>query len=115
SWFGERRGPRILLLSTKDEPPADLPGVEIVRVSPLVVVPRFAELKSAIGRLHQVRAVAFASAHAVEHFVGALMSTGRDLRALAPFKLACIGAATARKLEEMHLRADLVGAEGGAA
>jgi uroporphyrinogen III methyltransferase/synthase len=114
SWFEERRGPRILLLSTKDDA-ADVAGVEIVRVSPLVVVPRFAELKSAIGKLHECRAIAFASAHAVEHFVGALLSTGRDLRALASHKLAAVGSATARKLEAMHLRADLVGVEGGAA
>jgi uroporphyrinogen III methyltransferase/synthase len=117
AWFEESRtrGRRILLLSTKDEAPVEIAGVELTRVSPLAIVPRFAELKSALSKLHELRAIAFASAHAVEHFVGALMSTGRDLRALAGIKLACVGAATAHKLERMHLRADLTGHEGGEA
>ena len=116
SWF-ERAQPdqRILLLSTKDDDePLDRPGVEVTRVSPLTVVPHFAVVKAALERLDQVRTIAFASAHSVDAIVGALLATGQDVRRLAGLKLAAVGAASARRLEQMHLRADLVAGAGGA-
>ena len=118
AWFDNRplHGRRILLLSTKDEGEvADAQGAELVRVSPLTVVPRFADVKTALSRLPGWRTIAFASAHAVDAVVGALLASGNDLRALASVKIAAVGAATARHLESMHLRADLTSAAGGAA
>jgi uroporphyrinogen III methyltransferase/synthase len=46
--------------------------------------------------------------------VGALLATGRDLRALAGIRLCAVGEATARRLEASHLRADLIAHGGGA-
>jgi uroporphyrinogen III methyltransferase/synthase len=87
----------------------------VVQVSPLTVVLRFAAVKEALAQLGEVRLVAFASAHAVDAVVGALMAAGHDVRALGGVRLAAVGAATARRLEERQLRADLVSTGGGGA
>jgi uroporphyrinogen III methyltransferase/synthase len=50
----------------------------------------------------------FASANAVERFLAELRARGRDARALAGCKLACVGQATARVLADHGLLADLV-------
>ncbi len=115
SWFERRalHGRRILLLATPgDELPLRSDGAEVVRVSPLQVLPRFADVKSSLVRPAGV--IAFASAHAVDALVGALASTGRDVRALFGVTLAAVGAATARRLADFHLHADLVADGGGA-
>lgn len=113
-WFDRARAPRVLLLSTKDDdaPPRD--DVQVTRVSPLAIVHRFAEVKTALTRLDRYKTIAFASAHAVDALLGALMATGRDLRALAGIRLCAVGEATARRLEASHLRADLTSNAGGA-
>jgi len=110
-WFERRR--RILVLTTKDELVAR-DDVDIVRVSPLTIVPRFADIKSALGRLSHARTIAFASAHAVDAFFGALANAGRDARSLHGVKLAAVGHATAARLAERSLAADFVGDGGGA-
>jgi uroporphyrinogen III methyltransferase/synthase len=111
-WFEARR--RILLLTTKAAP-LGRPDVDVRAVSPLTIVPRFADVKAALGRLDGVRTVAFASAHAVDAVAGALFAAGRDARALAGMQLAAVGAATAERLAARGLRADFVGDAGGAA
>jgi uroporphyrinogen III methyltransferase/synthase len=117
-------GARILLLSTKgltaDERSATddvlAPhGLALVEASPLAVVPRQAELKQVLAdATAPPRAIAFASAHAVDALLGALIAMGRDARALAGMRLAAVGQATARRLAERSLVADLVGDSGGA-
>jgi uroporphyrinogen III methyltransferase/synthase len=115
AWFDRKQPPRMLVLSTKEEGEAAPRGdVEVVRVSPLTVVPRFAEVKAALGNLSRYKTIAFASAHAVDAVIGALLASGRDLRALAGIRLCAVGEATARRLEASHLRADLVAHGGGA-
>jgi uroporphyrinogen III methyltransferase / synthase len=111
SWFERRR--RILLLTTKDELVAR-DDVDVVRVAPLTIVPRFADIKSALGRLSHARTIAFASAHAVDAFFGALANAGRDARSLHGVKLAAVGRATAARLAERSIAADFVGDGGGA-
>lgn len=56
----------------------------------------------------------FASANAVERFFVELRARGRDARALAGCRLACVGQATARALAEHGLLADLVPERGDA-
>jgi uroporphyrinogen III methyltransferase / synthase len=115
SWFEARarHGRRILLLATSDEPlPPRVDGLEVVRVAPLQVLPRFSDVKMSLARPAQV--MAFASAHAVDALVGALRSTGQDVRALFGVKLVAVGEATRRRLAEQNLAADLVGSAGGA-
>jgi uroporphyrinogen III methyltransferase/synthase len=57
----------------------------------------------------------FASANAVERFFAELRERGRDARALAGCKLACVGQATAQALAGQGLLADLVPARSDAA
>ena len=115
-------GRQLLLLATKPLAPEDRAlvddalapsGLTLVEASPLAVVPRQAELKQALAQ--PLRAIAFASAHAVDALLGALAATGRDARALGGVRLAAVGQATARRLAERSLAADLVGDSGGAA
>jgi uroporphyrinogen-III synthase len=54
----------------------------------------------------------FTSANAVARFFDELRGRGRDARALAGARLACVGQATARALEARGLLADLVPARG---
>ncbi len=112
-------GMRVLLLGTRQPTVAQieeyLGGADTLALSPMVVVPCHAALKEAIARLSSVRTIAFASGHAVDAFVAALIDRGLDARALAGLRLAAVGAATAARLAERSLRADLVGEKGGAA
>ena len=110
-WFERRR--RILVLTTKDELVAR-DDIDVVRVAPLTIVPRFADIKSALGRWSHARTIAFASAHAVDAFFGALANAGRDARSLHGVKLAAVGRATAARLAERSIAADFVGDGGGA-
>jgi uroporphyrinogen III methyltransferase/synthase len=111
-WFEQRR--RILLLSTKETEETRLPhDVDVERVSPLQIVPRFAEVKQALAHLDEARTVAFVSAHAVDTFFAALTAADRDARALFGRKLAAVGRATAERLARHGLRADVVGDGGG--
>gem|GEM_PF-3969000 len=112
-------GKRVLLLGTRLPTPSQieecLDGAEVLAVSPMVIVPCHAALKEAVARLSSVRAVAFASAHAVDALLAALADRGLDARALAGLRLAAVGSATAAQLAARSLRADLVGDGGGAA
>ncbi len=111
AWFERRR--RILVLTTKEDVPAR-DDVDVVRVAPLTVVPRFADVKQALGRLSHARTIAFASAHAVDALLSALASADRDVRALFGVKLAAVGKATAARLGERGLAPEFVGEGGGA-
>ncbi len=88
---------------------------EVDWVSPLVVVPRFAEMKRAVGHLAEFRSIALTSAHAVDALIGALRSVGHDVRALFGIRLAAVGEGTADRLARYGLVADVVAAGGGAA
>jgi uroporphyrinogen III methyltransferase/synthase len=62
---------------------------------------------AAIERLGEFDWLVFSSANGVEHFIGRLLETGRDLRALGRLKIAAIGPATGEVLKQFHLHADL--------
>ncbi len=111
AWFERRR--RILVLTTKDDA-IGRDDVDVIRVSPLTIVPRFADVKRAIARLSHAKTIAFASAHAVDAFFGALANAARDARSLHGVTLAAVGRATAARLAERSLAADYVGDGGGA-
>jgi len=51
--------------------------------------------------------VIFTSPNAVEHFFTGYFKQNSDLRDLGPVKIAAVGPATAQKLSDLHLRADL--------
>ena len=49
----------------------------------------------------------FTSPNGVDLFFSELWQAGRDIRALGPVKIAAVGPATAKKIEELHLKVDL--------
>ena len=107
-----RVAPRILLVTTVTPDRRDLAHVDLL--APLVVVPRFAEMKRALLGLGQVRTLALTSGHAVDALVGALLAIGHDVRALFGIRIAVVGEGTAERLLGHGLRADLVAQGGGA-
>ena len=120
AWFDRRplHGRRILLLSTKEEGDCarELDGATLSRVAPLVVMPRYTTLLPVAERLSEFRTIAFASTHAVDALWGALEAQKKDGRAFFAARLATVGDATARRLAEHGLCADLIArGSGGAA
>ena len=65
-------------------------------------------IRHTIERLHDFQWLIWTSANGVTEFFRHLRLAGRDARALAALKLACVGDSTARKLAEFSLHADLV-------
>ncbi len=79
-----------------------LPTVEIAEPAD------WAAVDDALARLGDYQWLVFTSGNGVRSFLGRLLGTGRDLRALGGLKLAAIGPATAEELAGWHLRADVV-------
>jgi len=66
------------------------------------------DLDAALTDLAGFAWIAFTSANAVAYTLGRLRDLGRDVRALAPCRIAAVGAATDRALAAHGLHADLV-------
>ncbi len=121
-WF-ERRplfGKRVLVTRAREQAAgaADLlreHGAEPVVVPTIEIHPPAdrAPLDGALGELRAGRYawVAFTSANGVERTWDALVAAGADARAFGTARLAAIGPATARALEQRGLRADVVAKE----
>ncbi|MCR4412093.1 MAG: uroporphyrinogen-III C-methyltransferase [Thermoguttaceae bacterium] len=117
SWFTQRPlfGQRILVTRPRQqvEAFADLLadyGAEVL-VQPAIEIADphdWTPVDRALGRLDEYDWVVFSSANGVNRFLDRLPRLGRDLRALAPVKLAAIGPGTAEALAAYRLRADLV-------
>lgn len=85
-----------------------------VLLQPAITIDRPDDLRpldAALASLDRYDWLVFSSANGVEAVVRRLDELGRDLRALGPVRLAAIGSATAEKLAEYRLRADLVPGE----
>jgi uroporphyrinogen III methyltransferase/synthase len=83
---------------------------------PMVVpLTRVVPLPAPLERLERFAWVVFTSANAVDRFMAELRTSGRDARALAAARLACVGKATAAALGRHGLTADLVPPHGDAA
>jgi uroporphyrinogen III methyltransferase / synthase len=82
--------------------PHVLPAVEIRPPAAWEPVDR------ALAQLPRYDWLVFTSANGVDAFLGRLLESGRDLRALSSIKLAAIGPKTADALREYHLKPDLV-------
>lgn len=65
-------------------------------------------VQRAVRELHHYDVVAFTSENSVTRFLSAVRSQGRDARAFAHAKLACVGESTARTLLSWGLEADIV-------
>ncbi|MDD6133940.1 MAG: uroporphyrinogen-III C-methyltransferase [Selenomonadaceae bacterium] len=65
-------------------------------------------LDAAIAKLNDYQWLIFTSANGVDYFFARLIKTGKDARALGYAKVAAIGSATAAKLREYGIIADVV-------
>jgi uroporphyrinogen III methyltransferase/synthase len=116
-WFDERPlfGKRILVTRSREQA-GDLCdaltvlGAEPIEAPMIRIVPPDdpAPLLQAAARAGEFDWVIFTSGNAVDAFMDALLTDGRDMRALNGAKLCTVGSATAAKLEAYHLHADLI-------
>jgi len=85
-------------------------GAWVVEVPAIEIAPpdSSAPLDEALDRLESYDWIVFTSVNGVERFVAALDGRGLDLRAMHRARLAAIGPETARSLERLHLRPDVV-------
>jgi uroporphyrinogen III methyltransferase/synthase len=83
---------------------ADILELPALRIEPLDDAP----LRSALGRLHEFGWVIFTSQNAVQISWDALFADGKDTRAFAQSRLACVGSATRDALRARGIAADVV-------
>jgi len=116
SWFTARplHGTRVLVTRTAeqvDSLAAELAelGADVLSHPVIEIAPPedFARLDRAIARSAEFDWIVFSSANGVDAFVGRVCAAGGDVRALGPARLAAIGPATAQRLADYHLRADV--------
>ena len=83
-------------------------GAEVIVQPAIEIQPPndWTAVDAAFDQLNQYDWVVFSSANGVQSFLDRLLSTGRDLRALAPVQLAAIGPGTSAALAEYHLNVD---------
>ena len=88
-------------------------GAECIEVPAIKIVPpeSFAALDDAIARLTSYDWLIFTSVNGVDHFFTRLHQAGLDTRAFGGRKVAAVGAATADRLRQQGIIADLVPAE----
>ncbi len=93
------------MLRARGAEPWIVPTIELVEPSEPEL------LRQAVRELGAYAVVAFTSVNGVERFFEVLRSEGFDARALGANRIAAIGSATARALEERGIRADVVAKE----
>jgi uroporphyrinogen III methyltransferase/synthase len=119
-WFDARPlfGKRILVTRPREQA-AELVelleslGAEAVEAPSIRIVPPedYGQLDEACARVDQFDWIVFASANAVEAFIGRLLASPRDLRALGGVGLCAVGTATGKRLADHGLKVDLTPAE----
>jgi uroporphyrinogen III methyltransferase/synthase len=90
------------LLAERGAEPIEFP---VIRIAP---PDDFGPLDAAIERLGSYDWIIFASPNAADALLTRCLQLGKDVRAWGSARLCAIGPATARRLEEMGLRVDLV-------
>jgi uroporphyrinogen III methyltransferase/synthase len=116
SWFTERPlfGRTVLVTRPAHQAaslvaPLEELGAEVL-IQPAIEIGDPADWKpvdAALNRLRDFDWLVFSSANGVRSLIERLFTSGCDLRALGPLKLAAIGPGTAEELARYHLQADL--------
>ncbi|MCG3176068.1 MAG: Siroheme synthase [Candidatus Omnitrophica bacterium] len=90
-------------------------GAQVVEAPVISIGPpaSYAALDRAIGRLEVYDWIVLTSVHGVRALFERLLCQGRDARALAGRRVACVGPETAAELRRHGIAADLVPAQGG--
>ncbi|EMI57788.1 uroporphyrinogen-III C-methyltransferase [Rhodopirellula sallentina] len=117
AWFSRRplHGQRVLVTRPEGQAdelarPLEDMGATVFRHSVIHIQPPndWSEVDAAIDALSTFSTVIFSSTNAAEFFLNRIFERGFDLRVLAGARIAAVGNATASKLAEYHLRADIV-------
>lgn len=117
SWFERRplHGMRVLVTRPSGQEAEFVRRLELLGATPFhlpVIEIRppddWSLVDRELARLDEYSWIAFTSANGVHRFLGRLLSSDRDLRALGGVKLAAVGPATARALADYRLNADLI-------
>ncbi|MFQ5585493.1 MAG: uroporphyrinogen-III synthase [Thermodesulfobacteriota bacterium] len=101
----EQAGGLSSLLAREGAEPYEFPT--IVTVAPT----SWKELDNAIRRLSRYDWAIFTSVNGVHYFFRRLVDTGKDLRDLKGIKIAAIGPATAKAVEDLGIRVDITPTE----
>lgn len=85
-------------------------GGEVVEFPTIEILPpkSYDPLDRAIHSVEGYQWIIFTSANGVKHFLARLQHLKRDIRILKGIRIAAIGPETAKALEAIHVRADLV-------
>jgi len=85
-------------------------GATVIEMPALEIGPpsSWADLDAAIAQLAEYDWLILTSANAVEYFLERLLHQGKDLRALAPVKIAVVGEKTAQTLKQRGLQPDFI-------
>ena len=94
------------LTAALEELGAEVREVPAIRIAP--PTDGYAAIDAAIGTLMDYQWLVFTSANGVSAFFARLAAAGKDARALGYAQVAAIGTATAAKLREYGIRADVV-------
>lgn len=94
------------LTAALEELGAEVREVPAIRIAP--PADGYAAIDAAIGTLMDYQWLVFTSANGVSAFFARLAAAGKDARALGYAQVAAIGTATAAKLREYGIRADVV-------
>ena len=116
-WFDTRPlfGKRVLVTRPRDQAHElvarlEAAGADVVEAPMIRIAPPDdpAPLSEACAQANTFDWIVFSSVNAVEAFMTALLAEGRDVRALGRSKLAVVGPATAARLADYRLRADVM-------
>lgn len=120
AWFDRRPlfGRRVLVTRAREQASSltgalEALGAECIEAPAITIVPpeSYEPLDAAIASLGSYDWLVFTSVNGVDHFLARLQAAGLDSRALGGRKLAAIGVATAARLRQAGLIADIVPAE----
>jgi uroporphyrinogen III methyltransferase/synthase len=73
--------------------------------------PDWSPVDAALGKIGEYDWVVFTSANGVDYFLGRVLESAGDVRALSPVKIAALGSGTVARLADYHLRADMAPAK----
>ncbi|MCC7417611.1 MAG: uroporphyrinogen-III C-methyltransferase [Acidobacteria bacterium] len=116
-WFDVRPlfGKRVLVTRARDQAAGfvqaiEAAGGEAIEAPMIRILPpdEYGPLDEACARAGSFEWIVFASRNAVDAFLERLLASPQDVRALAGVRLCAVGAATAARLAERGLKADLV-------
>jgi len=116
SWFDRRPlfGRRIMVTRPREQAGKltailEELGAEVLAQPAIEISPpaSWTGVDEALSRLREFDWVVFSSSNGVRYLLARMLSSGRDMRALAAVQLAAIGPGTAEELAAYHLRADL--------